>query len=790
MQPIFFYIVLLVVKLAWTQTPPFQELKITYSDVYDDGNIPVSQVACASSPLFVNYTLTDLDSLPNWPNVGGGFTVTNSSLHGCGTCWLLKYNGTNENVAVLLIDQAASGLNIAKSTMNHLTNGNAEQLGVIYVDAEIIPSYEYSIHPLYGTCHVWQVTPAGKCIDKVGEFVLDEKRAEVYVAALKDVPPGLVPDSEDDDREITLYQYLFLRQGDGKSFAARKSAKLSASMGKLLVKITCSNSLPTLKNKPDANNASEDTTSFDPADNATSVTRPTPTRPLYYIFHFEYKDPYRSGGESGDFNMAYSLNPAPNARPIPKPAIRACDDGFLGLMKQSMSFHRDEIQISSHHHHRFSSIPMPSPDRHVYSSVPLTPSPLKQERGGIGVGNKLISHREINRRKSRSLSDISGGLSSENKSQSEQDSIPEIQDLDDVESQRANSEELKKQLDRVKEKYVQLYRAYKNVSRERTISTRDKSLATSKCLLKHSKHSYPLRLIHINNPSLYPDGCAVFHDFDPKRNREGFVPRKSIKSPSQDNKFRQKSNKIFIPPNIVLFHNPGSKFSVRAKKIIEDAQISFPHNNHRIGPALPMKLTIHERLPTTHEVKIHDAYFLLEEHNWTKFLNLGSLSYRTHPTNASSILEIVQDRRERRLLDAQEGKLSTTTEVEEEITEDESPDDPSLDVKPIVLPATHPLFGTECFAWPLILWNSDFAQIRPGYKTVIKRLHRYSRLRDNKLSPEELEAVKEEAKEKALQAKWASRPKPVSPDEGDTLEWYRESSNRKRGYYRENSRDR
>ena len=49
----------------------------------------------------------------------------------CGSCWQLTYNKTTINV--LAIDHAGSGFNIAKEAMNKLTDGQADELGVVQV---------------------------------------------------------------------------------------------------------------------------------------------------------------------------------------------------------------------------------------------------------------------------------------------------------------------------------------------------------------------------------------------------------------------------------------------------------------------------------------------------------------------------------------------------------------------------------------------------------------------------------------------------------------------------------
>lgn len=48
-------------------------------------------------------------------------------------------------IQVLLIDSASPGFNIAESTMNNLTNGEAVELGVIYAEVEELPRSECGI---------------------------------------------------------------------------------------------------------------------------------------------------------------------------------------------------------------------------------------------------------------------------------------------------------------------------------------------------------------------------------------------------------------------------------------------------------------------------------------------------------------------------------------------------------------------------------------------------------------------------------------------------------------------
>lgn len=115
-------------------------------------------------------------------------------------------------------------------------------------------------------------------------------------------------------------------------------------------------------------------------------------------------------------------------------------------------------------------------------------------------------------------------------------------------------------------------------------------------------------------------------------------------------------------------------------------------------------------------------------------------------------MEIVKKYREHKLENFQEnGDSSGPPKIQESADEEDPTDESLLDIEPVTHPPTHSLFGTECFSWPIILWDSKFAQAAPGWRSVTKRLYKYSRIRDGILSPEELKAAKEEAKERALQ---------------------------------------
>lgn len=48
---------------------------------------------------------------------------------------------------------------------------------------------------------------------------------ETYTTTLGELGDSMTGIFDEDSKEVTMYQYLFLRQEDGKSFAAKRAAK-------------------------------------------------------------------------------------------------------------------------------------------------------------------------------------------------------------------------------------------------------------------------------------------------------------------------------------------------------------------------------------------------------------------------------------------------------------------------------------------------------------------------------------------------------------------------------------
>jgi len=115
---------------------------LSWDDVYDDSGASLAIVACSDGTNgLLTRGFTTFGSLTNFPNIGGVPAITGFNSASCGTCWKVTYTnsqGVQKSINVLGIDTGAKGFNVAKAAMNTLTNGQADQLGRVDVDAEQI----------------------------------------------------------------------------------------------------------------------------------------------------------------------------------------------------------------------------------------------------------------------------------------------------------------------------------------------------------------------------------------------------------------------------------------------------------------------------------------------------------------------------------------------------------------------------------------------------------------------------------------------------------------------------
>jgi arsenate reductase-like glutaredoxin family protein len=95
----------------------------------------------------------------------------------------------------------------------------------------------------------------------------------------------------------------------------------------------------------------------------------------------------------------------------------------------------------------------------------------------------------------------------------------------------------------------------------------------------------------------------------------------------------------------LVSHNPNVPSSVKVLKLLEKARTNLHpvRNLHKkTVPPLSFDIDIRERSPTAEEFA--DIIYMLKSSTYTVFLQLAaSQSYKTHPTSAQSLFDMVQE---------------------------------------------------------------------------------------------------------------------------------------------------
>lgn len=114
---------------------------VRYDTTYDNPQGSLSTVACSDgSNGLLTKGYTTFSSLPSYPNITAAQAIPGWNSAECGSCWQISYQG--ETVNVTAIDHAGDGFNLSLEAMNSVTNGNAEEYGVIDAEAtQIDPVY-------------------------------------------------------------------------------------------------------------------------------------------------------------------------------------------------------------------------------------------------------------------------------------------------------------------------------------------------------------------------------------------------------------------------------------------------------------------------------------------------------------------------------------------------------------------------------------------------------------------------------------------------------------------------
>ncbi|KAH8991580.1 Cerato-platanin [Lactarius akahatsu] len=115
-------------------------VNVRYDTAYDNAQGSLSTVACSDgSNGLLTKNFTTFGSLPSFPNIGAAQAVGGWNSPACGSCWTISFGGKSINV--IAVDHAGDGFNLSLEAMNTLTNGHAQELGVINAQAtQVDPS--------------------------------------------------------------------------------------------------------------------------------------------------------------------------------------------------------------------------------------------------------------------------------------------------------------------------------------------------------------------------------------------------------------------------------------------------------------------------------------------------------------------------------------------------------------------------------------------------------------------------------------------------------------------------
>jgi hypothetical protein len=105
-------------------------VSVGYDSVYDNSQNSLSTVACSDGANgMLTKGFTTFGSLPSFPNIGAAQAVAGWNSSACGSCWQLSYG--KKSITITAIDHSDNGYVVSLEAMNFLTNGQAQNLGII-----------------------------------------------------------------------------------------------------------------------------------------------------------------------------------------------------------------------------------------------------------------------------------------------------------------------------------------------------------------------------------------------------------------------------------------------------------------------------------------------------------------------------------------------------------------------------------------------------------------------------------------------------------------------------------
>ena len=104
---------------------------------YDNALTSLNDVACSNGDNgLVTKGYSNFASLPSFPFIGGVSAVKGWNSPECGSCWELSYAATGNTIYVTAVDTISDGFDISFIAMDVLTDGQAQQLDSINVQAQ------------------------------------------------------------------------------------------------------------------------------------------------------------------------------------------------------------------------------------------------------------------------------------------------------------------------------------------------------------------------------------------------------------------------------------------------------------------------------------------------------------------------------------------------------------------------------------------------------------------------------------------------------------------------------
>ena len=105
-------------------TPPPTVEPVRPNGIYGNGGDSLNIVACSNGPNgMITKGFTTFNSLPTFPNIGGGFTVGGWGSAECGSCWKLTNPANGVTIFVTAIDTISSGFDLAPAAVSTLIGG-------------------------------------------------------------------------------------------------------------------------------------------------------------------------------------------------------------------------------------------------------------------------------------------------------------------------------------------------------------------------------------------------------------------------------------------------------------------------------------------------------------------------------------------------------------------------------------------------------------------------------------------------------------------------------------------